>query len=160
MSTRLLLATCLLGLAATGAGYAQKIDVDVPAGITKLGDTRFAIADDLNIMLQLYPRQQYEKPQFFQKIVTAEFEEKQKELQNVKFPVRTQKLIKEQVTDGLKGHGFVLVGENDKGEKAAICGYYLERGDHIVRVTIMGNGVTYEANTNTITALLKTIRVK
>jgi hypothetical protein len=81
-------------------------------------------------------------------------------LQNVKFPVRTKKLLKDQVADGLKGHGFVLVGENAKGEQAAICGYYLDHGENIVRVTIMGNGKTYAANTNQITTLLKGIKVK
>jgi hypothetical protein len=159
-SMRRLLATCLLGLAATGTGSAQKINVDAPAGIKKLGDTRFAITDDLNIMLQLYPRQQYANAQFFRNVVTAEFEEKQKELQNIKFPVRTKELLKDKVANSLKGQGFVLLGENDTGKRLAICGYYLEKGDQIVRVTIMGNGATYEANTDKIAALLKAISVK
>jgi 2-keto-3-deoxy-galactonokinase len=157
---RQLLVICLVGLATLRAGYAQTIQVDAPAGTKKLRDSQFVIGADLNVMLQLYPRQQYAKAQFFQSIVTAEYEEKQKELQNVKFPVRTKKLLKDQVADGLKGHGFVLVGENAKGEQAAICGYYLDHGENIVRVTIMGNGKTYAANTNQITTLLKGIKVK
>jgi hypothetical protein len=154
------LAMVVFVLVTSLTAYGQKIEVGVPAGVKKAGDTQLSIGGDLNILLQLYPRQQYKSVRFYQSVVKAEFEEKQKELQNIKYPVKTQKLMQDHITEGLKGHGFILVGESDKGEKAAICGYYLEKGENIVRVTIMGNGLTYEANTNKIIEVLKAIDVK
>ena len=143
-------------LAAELTSYGQKIEVVLPEGVKKEADMKFSIGGDLDIMLQFHPRSQY----VYEDNVTADCQGKQKELKNIKYPVKKKELFKDKIAKGLKGHGFVLIGENDKGETLAICNYYLEKGDKIVCVTIMGNGLTYEANTKIILEMLKAIKVK
>ena len=143
----------------SGDGPAR-IKVAAIEGIAKKGDQEYSIGGDLGIMVQPYPTRMYRSPRFFKEIVLRKFEEKKRELRNVKAALTKESLLEDQILKGIRGHGFSLQGRTEAGQELVIDYYWTEVGDSVVKIMVMGNAKTYRGSANLLSKFLKGIKVQ
>jgi hypothetical protein len=147
----------LLASALAYAKESPKIETGKIEGFTEVRPGTYRIGEDLQAMAEWFPPEQYNAPKFFKEVVTKKYEEKKKELRDV--VLKVDRLDEKINVEGVNGCGFSLVGEMKEG-LVVVEYYWLRVGGETVKVMIMGNSKTYEANKDKIREFLRSLKVK
>ena len=142
------------------AGPSQELVVGEIDGVIEVKPSTYSINGDLKLMVQSFPVSQYSNAKFFDEVVKRKYEEKKKEVTGLSTELIKDNLLKTPNVKGLKGHGFSIVGKMKDDKTLVVAYHWIEVGNSVAKVMIMGNGKTYEANTTKVQDFLKSIRMK